>query len=102
MAAINGFDVSESLDPRRKRIVWRATHRGIREMDFVVGTFVKERVADADEAVLTELERILEIPDQDLMAWMAGALSVPAEQDSGLLQEMLSTRFDETFFGGSN
>ncbi|MEE4236106.1 MAG: succinate dehydrogenase assembly factor 2 [Anderseniella sp.] len=84
---------------RRKRIVWRATHRGIREMDFVVGTFVKSRVEAADEAELAELERILDIPDQDLMAWMTGALPVPSDQNSGLLQEMLATRFDETFFG---
>ena len=84
---------------RRKRIVWRATHRGIREMDFVVGKFVKARVEAADEAELAELERILEIPDQDLMAWMTGAQPVPADQASELLREMLATRFDETFFG---
>ncbi len=87
---------------RRKRIVWRATHRGIREMDFVVGTFVKSRVDAADAAELDELERILEIPDQDLMAWLTGAQPVPGEQASPLLQEMLSTRFDETFFGDPN
>jgi antitoxin CptB len=93
--------VTEDLDPRRKRIIWRATHRGIREMDFVVGTFVKQRIAASDEAELAELERILEIPDQDLMAWMTGALPVPAEQTSSLLEEMLATRFDETFFGNT-
>jgi antitoxin CptB len=93
--------VTEDLDPRRKRIIWRATHRGIREMDFVVGTFVKQRIAASDEAELAELERILEIPDQDLMAWMTGALPVPAEQTSSLLEEMLATRFDETFFGNA-
>ena len=91
--------MTEDLDPRRKRIIWRATHRGIREMDFVVGTFVKERIAAADEVELAELERILEIPDQDLMAWMTGALPVPADQTSSLLEQMLATRFDETFFG---
>jgi hypothetical protein len=35
------------------------------------------------------------------MAWMTGALPVPAEQTSELLEEMLATRFDETFFGKS-
>ena len=87
---------------RRKRIVWRATHRGIREMDFVVGTFVKSRVDAADEAELDELERILEIPDQDLMAWLTGARPVPAGQAPPLLREMLATLFDETFFGDPN
>jgi len=94
--------VTDQHHNRRKRIVWRATHRGIREMDFVVGTFVKGRVDKADEAELAELERILEIPDQDLMAWMTGAQAVPADQDSSLLQQMLTTHFDETFFGDPN
>ncbi len=84
---------------RRKRIVWRACHRGIKEMDIVVGTFVKNRIALSDEAELRELERILDIPDQDLLAWLTGTQPVPDDQQSGLLQEMLSARFDETFFG---
>lgn len=84
---------------RRKRIVWRACHRGIKEMDIVVGTFVKNRIALSDEAELLELERILDIPDQDLLAWLTGTQPVPDDQRSPLLQEMLSARFDETFFG---
>ena len=91
--------MTQTLDSRRKRIIWRATHRGIREMDYVVGTFVRAHVGEASEAELTELERIIELPDQDLMAWMTGAKSVPADVDSPLLQQMLATRFDETFFG---
>ncbi len=84
---------------RRKRIVWRACHRGIKEMDIVVGTFVQARIANSDDAELQELERILEISDQDLLAWMTGAQPVPDDQQSALLQEMLAARFDETFFG---
>lgn len=86
---------------RRKRIVWRACHRGIKEMDIVVGSFVQGRIERSDEAELVELERILEIPDQDLLAWLTGAHPIPADQQSPLLQEMLSTRFDETFFGNT-
>lgn len=84
---------------RRKRIIWRACHRGIKEMDIVVGTFVQDRIAHSDEAELQELERIIEIPDQDLLAWLTGAQPVPGDQQSALLQEMLAARFDETFFG---
>lgn len=90
-----------SDENRRKRIVWRACHRGIREMDIVVGTFVQDRIAQSDEAELQELERILDIPDQDLLAWLTGAQPVPDDQQSPLLREMLSARFDETFFGKS-
>ena len=70
-------------------------------MDIVVGGFVKSRISDSDEAELQELERILEIPDLDLLAWLTGTQPVPQEQQSPLLLEMLATRFDETFYGKS-
>ncbi len=91
--------MTETDQNRRKRIVWRACHRGIKEMDIVVGTFVRGRIEKSDAAELQELERILEIPDQDLLAWLTGAQPVPEDQQSELLQEMLAARFDETFFG---
>jgi antitoxin CptB len=91
--------VTVTDENRRKRIIWRACHRGIKEMDIVVGTFVQARIANSDEAELQELERIIEIPDQDLLAWLTGAQPVPGDQQSALLQEMLASRFDETFFG---
>lgn len=93
--------MTETEENRRKRIIWRATHRGTREMDIVMGKFVRDRVGQASEAELVELERILEIADQDLMSWLTEAAPVPADQDSAMLQEMLSLRFDETFFGKS-
>ncbi len=91
--------MTETDENRRKRIVWRACHRGIKEMDIVMGTFVQNRIGHSDEPELQELERIVEIPDQDLLAWLTNAQPVPDGQLSPLLQEMLSVRFDETFFG---
>jgi len=93
--------VTATDENRRKRIIWRACHRGIKEMDIVVGTFVQNRVGQADEAELLELERILEIPDQDLLAWLTGTQAIPQDQQSPLLLEMLAVRFDETFYGNS-
>ena len=68
-------------------------------MDIVVGTFVRNRIRQSDETELLELERILEIPDQNLLAWLTGTQPVPEDQQSPLLLEMLSARFDNTFYG---
>lgn len=68
-------------------------------MDIVVGTFVQNKIKQSGETELQELERILEIPDQDLLAWLTGTQPVPEDQQSPLLLEMLSVRFDETFYG---
>src|ERR1044071_438546 len=59
---------SEGLDPRRRRLLFRCWHRGIREMDFVLGGFAEEQLAILSESELTELERWLEIPDQHMFA----------------------------------
>jgi len=68
-------------------------------MDIVVGTFVQNKIKQSGETELLELERILEIPDQDLLAWLTGTQPVPEDQQSPLLLEILSVRFDETFYG---
>ena len=42
---------SEGLDPRRRRLLFRSWHRGIREMDIVYGRF-----ADAQISMLSDAE----------------------------------------------
>ena len=85
----------EHTEHRRKRLVWRACHRGIREMDLVIGTFVKANIDLFTQAELDDLERILEIADQDLLSWMTGTIAIPEEQRSDLLERILATAFDE-------
>jgi len=70
-------------------------------MDIIVGTFVHSKIKQSDEAELQELERILEIPDQDLLAWLTGTQPIPQDQQTTLLLEMLAVRFDELFYGNS-
>ena len=42
---------SADIEPRRKRILFRCWHRGIREMDLVLGAF-----ADAEISTLSDAE----------------------------------------------
>ena len=48
---------SEGLDPRQRRLLFRCWHRGIREMDLVLGGFADAHLASLTEAELDELER---------------------------------------------
>jgi antitoxin CptB len=75
---------SEGLSPARRRILYRAWHRGIREMDLIMGRFADaeiENLSDEDEA---EFERLIDAQDHDLYAWVTGALPVPADYDTPL------------------
>jgi antitoxin CptB len=79
---------SEGLDPRRRRLLFRCWHRGIREMDLVLGGFADAQLASLTEAELTELERWLEVPDQQIFAWVNGMEMTPQEFDTGLFRRL--------------
>lgn len=83
---------AENSDTRRKRILWRATHRGIKEMDLIVGGFTQVRLAGMNESELVALEAIIELPDQELLAWATRLEPVPREHVSAVLLEMLDFR----------
>jgi antitoxin CptB len=50
---------SADLDPRRRRILYRCWHRGIREMDLVLGQFAEDHIATLSDEQLDELEIIM-------------------------------------------
>jgi antitoxin CptB len=59
----------EALDQRRRRLLFRATHRGTRENDILFGGFVSANLADFTAEDLGSLEELLEIPDPLLADW---------------------------------
>ena len=83
---------AQNSDVRRRRLLWRANHRGIKEMDLLLGGFAKARIAALDDVELSALEAIIELPDQELYSWVTGMEPVPAEHASPLLMEMLAHR----------
>ncbi|WP_349360558.1 succinate dehydrogenase assembly factor 2 [Stappia sp.] len=69
-------------DPRRKRILYRCQHRGMKEMDILLGNFAAAHLDSLSEAELETLERLMDVPDQDLFSWMIGRVPVPANFDT--------------------
>lgn len=88
-ARSDGSPPSES-DIRRRRIRIRAWWRGLRELDILMGGFVDARVEQLDDAELAELEELLELPDADLLSWLAGGASPPPERDTALLRAIIA------------
>ena len=79
---------SEGLDPRRRKLLFMCWHRGIREMDLIMGRFADENIARLSEAEVAELERLAEQPDQNLLGWFTGEFATPAEYDTPLFRKM--------------
>ena len=82
----------EALETRRKRLLWRASHRGLREMDLLLGGFARSHIERLSERELDELETIIAIPDQELMGWLLGEVPVPQGQATSTLKALLSYR----------
>jgi antitoxin CptB len=76
------------LDSRRRRLLFRANHRGTRENDVLVGGFVAARLRDFSGAEIDELEAIMELPDPALADWLTGRRPIPAEHDTAMLRAM--------------
>ncbi|HEY5301301.1 MAG TPA: succinate dehydrogenase assembly factor 2 [Acetobacteraceae bacterium] len=75
-------------DVRRRRLLYRATHRGTRETDLLVGGFVALRLAALTEAEIDALEAIMDLPDVDLAEWLTGRRPIPPEHDTLVLRQM--------------
>jgi antitoxin CptB len=56
------------LGMRRRRALWRATHRGSKEMDFLLGRFAEREVEGMDAAEIAVFERLIEVPDPAIEA----------------------------------
>jgi len=79
---------SDGLDPRRRRLLFRSWHRGIREMDLVLGRFADAHIAELSDAELDEYETWLEIPDQQIFTWVNGSQPAPAEIDTAMFRRL--------------
>lgn len=79
---------SADLPPGRKHLLFRAWHRGMREMDLLLGQFAEAKLAGMSEAEIAELEALMELPDPDILSWITGQFPVPAEQDTGVFRAL--------------
>jgi antitoxin CptB len=84
--------MSEELVHIRKRLAWRASRRGIKEMDIVVGGFADARLSSMSPQELVVFEAILDIPDQFLLSWLTGQEDIPQNMQTPLLLELLAFR----------
>jgi antitoxin CptB len=79
---------SDGLDLRRRKLLFRAWHRGMRETDLIMGRFADQALDQLAEPELIEFERLIEVLDRDLLAWVTGEEQVPADYDTPLFRRM--------------
>ena len=59
--------MSNKLEIFKKRLLYRASYRGTKEMDILLGSFVNKHINDFDENNLKELEKFLNFEDEIIL-----------------------------------
>jgi antitoxin CptB len=79
---------SDGLDVRRRRLLFRSWHRGIREMDLIMGRFADAHLVALSDRDLDAFERLIEVPDPELYAWISGEAPAPTDHDTPLFRRL--------------
>jgi antitoxin CptB len=79
---------SEGLDVRRRKLLFRAWRRGVRETDLIVGRFADAYIDKFDATALDDFERLIEVPNTDLYGWVSGEAAVPSDHDTEVLRQL--------------
>jgi antitoxin CptB len=85
-------DAGDDLSMRRRRLRYRAWHRGTKEMDLMLGPYVDARMDRLDVAELDRLERLMAEEDTDLFKWIIGQERAPAHVDTALIAQLIAFR----------
>jgi len=80
----------EDISMRRKKLRYRAWHRGTREMDLVLGPYADAHTEAMDDAQLDRLEALMSEEDPPLLTWVMRQEEPPAHVDRAFLDEVIA------------
>jgi antitoxin CptB len=79
---------ADDLAIRRRRALYRATHRGSKELDFLLGRFAEQTIETMSEAELCVLERLIDAPDPDIAVSLFEGNSLGQPELDALMQRL--------------
>ena len=53
----------------KKKIIYRSIHRGTKEMDLLLGNFVKRYINELNNSELKDLEKLFSYEDEAIYKW---------------------------------
>jgi antitoxin CptB len=77
-------EMSPDRDIRLRKLKFRSWHRGIKEMDLILGRFADTILDSLSDSELDTYETLIEVEDTQLYNWLTGRETVPGEHDHAL------------------
>lgn len=73
------IDPNESVEDKRRRLMYQSRYRGMVEMDLIFGHFARCKLETLDAAMLDEYDTMLKQLDSDLFRWLVMDTDAPEE-----------------------
>lgn len=83
---------SADLDPRRRKVLFRSWHRGMREVDLILGSFADGEIDSLTDEELGIYEAFMAELDADILKWVIGESPVPERHDTPVFAKILAYR----------
>ena len=84
---------NETIENKRKRLIFRSEHRGTKEMDLIMGSFARKNVPEMNEEELAQYDEILKENDPNLYNWLTGKEDAPANVINEVFKRLKSHKF---------
>ena len=81
------------LENRRRRLLFRAWHRGIKELDLIFGNFVEANVQDFSDEDCAWFESLFEEQDHEILTWVTKGENVPEKFQGDMMDRLQKLDF---------
>ena len=82
------------MNSRYKKILYRSTHRGLKEADTLLGGFVFSQIRNLDDHDLKGLEELLNEPDAKIIDWILKKTPLPLGCKRQVLKKIIQSLGD--------
>lgn len=72
----------EDTDKLRKKLLFQSSHRGTKELDYLLGTFAKDKIQDFSSRELQLYEEFLKNEEPEIFSYICGNKELPAKYRS--------------------
>jgi len=83
-----------ALSARQRRILFRSWHRGLREVDLILGQFADAEIAELCESELDDYESLLAAADRDIFSWITRETAPPGAYNTPVFRKILAFHWD--------
>ena len=89
--------MNDPLNSMRKKLHWRAWHRGTKELDHLMGQFVDLHLAKMTEEQMLAVADFMQEPEPELTVWLTDSSTVPEHLPAFLRDWLRSYEFDPIY-----